>query len=251
MFAVGVLSATATAGTPTVRFTGNQRVATPVLRAAMTLPLASATAAFDADALERDLLLVSAYYWDHGYANVRVGAPVIDAAASSITIPVEEGDTFAIGEVTVTGALVGGMRANRDRLGVRAGELFSRSRIAADRERLQAYYEDRGYAFANVLPLTKVDAARRTIALAWEVTPGPIATVDQVTVLDADALLEAQVRQALAIAPGARFSGAALRTGKARIAALPHVANVVVSTKRGSAADRIALTIEITDDRHN
>ena len=36
---------------------------------------------------------------------------------------------------------------------------FSRTQIAEDREKLSAYYQDQGYAYANVLPLTKVDLA--------------------------------------------------------------------------------------------
>jgi outer membrane protein insertion porin family len=186
---VGVASV-ANAGTPIVTFSGNHEVPAYALRAAMDSPLDSppnSTEAFDEEALERDLLLISAYYWDRGYANVRVGEPVIDPETNTIAIRIQEGPTFKIGDVAITGTLVGSARTNLGKLSVTRGELFSRTRIANDRESLATYYEDLGYANVMVLPMTKVDLDTRTIAMTWEVTPGQVATIERVNVYDADA----------------------------------------------------------------
>ena len=66
------------------------------------------------EAFERDLLLVSAHYWDRGYANVKVGTPQLrlsrDKQYMYLSIPVDEGPIFTIGSVNFKGDLIGTRR---------------------------------------------------------------------------------------------------------------------------------------------
>ena len=62
------------------------------------------------DAFERDLLLITAFYYDHGYINVKLGKPEIELSADKqflyITIPIEEGDQYKIGKIDFNGDLL-------------------------------------------------------------------------------------------------------------------------------------------------
>ena len=66
---------------------------------------------YSQEAFERDLLLVSAHYWDHGYANVKVGTPQLrlsrDKQYMYLSIPIDEGPVFTIGTVNFKGDLIG------------------------------------------------------------------------------------------------------------------------------------------------
>ena len=144
-----------------VVFTGNHGCTSDELRALMTHPVD------EPSGLERDLLLLSSYYLDRGYANVRVVTPRVDV--TTITIPIDEGPIFTLGAVTATGELIGDEHANLAKVRVRSGSVFSRAMIARDRESLIAYYKDHGYPNASVEPLSKIDPARTTIDLDFEI----------------------------------------------------------------------------------
>ena len=115
----------------------------------------------DTDAIGRAALMVSAFYWDHGYADIDVGTPSVDGAA--ITIPVVEGPKFTIGKVALHGDVLG----TASLVQTHPGMTFSRTAIAADREALNRYYVARGYAYANVIPRTSI--ANTTIDVSFEI----------------------------------------------------------------------------------
>lgn len=232
-----------------LRFTGNHDVPAATLRRALqTRPGHT----YQQEIFERDLLLLSAYYWDRGYANVRVGEPTrtlsADKRTMDITIPIEEGPTFTISAVHATGELLDSEAETLRMMQVRAGDLFSRTVIANDRETLSTRYQDQGYADAMILPLTKVDLADRTIALTFEVTRGAVARFDRVNVFGASPSEESSIRGLLAVHEGDQFSETALEVSKQRIEALGEFDQVTVSTKHpGGAPDRVEVSIEVTE----
>ena len=96
---------------------------------------------YSQDAFERDLLLVSAHYWDRGYANVKVGTPQLrlsrDKQYMYLSIPIDEGPVFTIGAVDFKGDLIGTRRENLERDPHARRARSSRARmIAEDREKL-------------------------------------------------------------------------------------------------------------------
>ena len=109
---------------------------------------------YSQEAFERDLLLVSAHYWDRGYANVKVGTPQLrlsrDKQYMYLSIPIDEGPVFTIGTVNFKGDLIGGAPKNLDARSASARAMtFSRTQIAEDREKLSTYYQDQGYAYVE------------------------------------------------------------------------------------------------------
>jgi outer membrane protein insertion porin family len=230
---------------PKVRFVGNAAVSSDELRAAIDeYPLFDGAGAIDQDVLERDLLVISALYWDRGHAQVKVGEPVIPPSRDAVTIPIEEGPVFTMGPVTVTGELIGSARANLARIQVRPGITFSRALIADDRETLSDFYQDQGYAYVNVLPLSKVDLDRKTIAMTFEITRGKRAYFERIEV-DGNSKTEARtIRRAMGIAEGDMFTNMDLVDGKRRLQALGF-GDVAIATKQGSSDDLVVLTIEV------
>jgi outer membrane protein insertion porin family len=237
----------AAGGGPTVQFVGNTAVSSGQLRAAIAEhPVFDDTGAIDPDALEHDLLLIMALYWDRGHAQVKVGAPVIPASRDAVTIPIEEGPVFRMGAITVTGELIGSAKANLAKLRVRPRHLFSRSLIAADIQALTDFYQDQGYAYVNVLPLTKVDLQRRTIGLTIEITRGKLASFERIEIYGNSKTPTHAIQRALKITEGAPFTNTDLVEGKRRLLALGFD-DVVFSIRHGSSEELVVLTVEVTE----
>ncbi len=144
---------------PEIAFVGNDSIPAQTLRRQMSV------GSFDAQ-LER----ITDYYRDHGFPAVELGVPVIER--DRVTIPIEEGEQFSLGSVTVTGTLVGAVGDHLKLLTVRAGDLFSRTRVIAGTHALERLYATRGYLDAQIVPVTTLNVEGRLMALTYEVTPG-------------------------------------------------------------------------------
>jgi outer membrane protein insertion porin family len=240
-----------------VQFIGNRSLSDDELRLAIStrrqdaLSFLNDSGVYSQEAFERDLLLVSAHYWDKGFANVKVGTPQLrlsrDKEFMYLSIPVDEGPIFTIGTVNFKGDLIGSPEENLGRIRMRNGATFSRTQIAEDREKLSAYYQDQGYAYANVLPLTKVDLPNRKISLTYEVARGKRAYFERVNIRGNSKTRDKVIRREMKIAEGELFNNTNLETSKRRITALGFFENVVVSTKRGSSDEFVEVNVEVSE----
>lgn len=211
---------------PFIDFVGNDSFAADEIRHVMKY------APVDQDALDVDLLYIASFYWDHGHAQVKV--PSAAWSADKVIIHIDEGPVFTIGKVAPPAD-------HPELVAIHPGELFSRERIYSDRERLQTYYADRGYAFVDVYPTTEIHADTRTIDLAWRVDKGVRARIGTVTVIGAS---EDLVRSVLGIAEREWFDEHRLLAGKQALIAKGF--DVAVSTKHGAKPDLVDVSIELT-----
>ncbi|MFT3700524.1 MAG: outer membrane protein assembly factor BamA [Kofleriaceae bacterium] len=240
-----------------VQFIGNNSIPDDELRNAIQTRRADAlsflndSGVYSQEAFERDLLLVSAHYWDKGYANVKVGTPQLrlsrDKQYMYLSIPVDEGPVFTIGSVAFKGDLIGSKDKNLEKIRMRPGMKFSRTLIAEDRESLSNYYQDQGYAYANVLPLTKVDLEKRQINLTFEVARGKRAYFERISIRGNSKTRDKVIRREMKISEGELFNNTNLEVSKKRIMALGFFENVVVSTKRGSSDEFVEVNVEVTE----
>ncbi len=240
-----------------VQFIGNNSISDDELRGAIATRRADAlsflndSGMYSQEAFERDLLLVSAHYWDRGYANVKVGTPQLrlsrDKQYMYLSIPIDEGPVFTISSVNFKGDLIGGAPKNLERIRMRPGMTFSRTMIAEDRESLSSFYQDQGYAYANVLPLTKVDLDKRQISLTFEVARGKRAYFERINIRGNSKTRDKVIRREMKISEGELFNNTNLEVSKRRITALGFFENVVVSTKRGSSDEFVEVNVEVTE----
>jgi outer membrane protein insertion porin family len=240
-----------------VQFIGNRSISDDELRMAIqtrrqdALSFLNDSGVYSQETFERDLLLVSAHYWDKGYANVKVSTPQLrlsrDKEYMYLSIPIDEGPVFSIGQVGFKGDLIGTPADNLKRIKMRAGTTFSRTQIAEDREKLSAYYQDQGYAYANVSPLTKVDLPARKINLTFEVARGKRAYFERINIRGNSKTRDKVIRREMKISEGELFNNTNLEISKRRITALGFFENVTVSTKRGSSDEFVEVNVEVSE----
>ncbi|HEX7836404.1 MAG TPA: outer membrane protein assembly factor BamA [Kofleriaceae bacterium] len=240
-----------------IQFIGNRSISDDELRLAIqtrrqdALSFLNDSGVYSQEAFERDLLLVSAHYWDKGFANVKVGTPQLrlsrDKEYMYLSIPIDEGPVFTIGSVGFKGDLIGTAADNQAKLHLRPGVTFSRTLIAEDREKLSAYYQDQGYAYANVSPLTKVDLPNRKISLTFEVARGKRAYFERINIRGNAKTRDKVIRREMKIAEGELFNNTNLEISKRRITALGYFENVTVSTKRGSSDEFVEVNVEVSE----
>ncbi|MCS6914843.1 MAG: outer membrane protein assembly factor BamA [Myxococcales bacterium] len=240
-----------------VRFIGNRHATDAEIRAVMStreggwLSFLTSSGTYKEEAFERDILLITALYYDKGFVNVKIGKPQIELSADKrylyITIPIEEGDVYRIGKLDFKGELLWPRDQMLRRLSVKSGDRFNRSKLGNDIIRLNDLYKDRGYAYVNVTPLTAVDVEKRTVDITFDMQTGPKVYFERINIRGNSKTRDKVIRRELKISEGDLYSQTLLDLSKRRVQALGFFEKVDLSTRRGSREDRIEVNIEVSE----
>jgi outer membrane protein insertion porin family len=240
-----------------VRFIGNADVPDGDLQKVMQtregglLSFLSDAGTYREEALERDVQALQALYLDRGYVTVKVGTPAValspDRRFIYVTVPIEEGEKYTIGKIAFEGQLLEQEAKLRKLLKTRSGTTFSRAEVAADLFAIGDVYKDLGHAYANVTPLTATDPDKRIVDLTFEVQPGKVVTFERIDIVGNDKTRDKVIRRELRIYEGERFSGTGLRTSRQRVTALGFFETAEITTKPGSADDKVVAVVEVKE----
>jgi outer membrane protein insertion porin family len=234
---------------PALEFRGNRALTADVIRAGITADqstLVEPTGEINQEAVERATLMVASVYWDHGYANVRVDEATIDHAHHRIAFSIkEEGSKFSLGSIRFTGDLLRTERAFLAMFSTKAGHVFSRTKIVNDRQRLERFYQDRGYAFVNILALTKIDLATKTVGLTFEITQGALAFIERLTVVGNTRTPTQEILDLISIQPGEPYHGTRLAASERQLRA--RFRQAIVNVRRGSTPASIEIIFEVDE----
>jgi outer membrane protein insertion porin family len=158
-------------------FNGNQKVASPDLLAAIELQESSGSkpgSIFDEVILSADLMRLNALYYERGMINVRISDPKIDILKKEghivITFSIDEGQTFTIGKIEVSGDLVAELKEYKALFEIKTGQTFVRSKVAADMQRIRDFHNRLGRKDLDVSPLTNIDSARQVVDINWQIS---------------------------------------------------------------------------------
>ena len=240
-----------------VRFIGNASIPDDDLLAVMStrpggyLSFISSAGNYSEEALQRDMQNLQVVYLDRGHVGVKIGHPSVaispDKRWMFVTVPIEEGPRYRIGEVKFSGTLLDQEDRLRKIVGTMKGAWFSRATVAQDLFAIGDVYKDLGHAYANVTPLTDMNPETRVLDLTFDVQPGAVTTYERIEIVGNDKTRDKVIRRELRIYEGERFSGTGMRLSKQRVTALGFFETAEISTKRGSADDKVIATVEVKE----
>ncbi|PID38326.1 MAG: outer membrane protein assembly factor BamA [Deltaproteobacteria bacterium] len=240
-----------------ITFIGNSKVKDADIKRVMGtreggfFSFVTSSGTYQESAFERDMLLITALYYDRGYINVKLSEPQVllspDKRYMYITIHVREGKRYKIGKLDVKGDLLWPKKKLLKSLRTKEGQWFQRTRLGKDVMRLSSGYKDRGHAYANISPLTSIDANKRTVSLTFNIQKGPIVTVERINIRGNTKTRDKVIRRELKVAEGDTYSQTLLERSRARVTALGFFESVNLSTRRGSADDRIIVNFEVKE----
>jgi len=185
-----------------IKFEGNRHVKSRILRGAMKnlRPIGIPhsiflenlfTRTYDATKVDEDTERVRAEYQNRGYFKVVVQEPKTQihdtghqgfhipllqkgaGKAVDITMPIEEGDRYSLGEITFkNNKAVSNTKILRSLFPIKDGDVFDRSKIAKGLESLQKAYGSQGYINFTSIPNTTFDEQKKQIFLDIDVDEG-------------------------------------------------------------------------------
>ncbi len=240
-----------------IQFVGNRNVPREDLEAYMQtreggwLSLLTSGGTYKEEAFQRDLQAVQFVYQDRGYVSVKVHKPSVSLSPDKrfiyATIRVEEGERYRLGKVEFSGELLYPQERLAGLTDSKSGQIFSRSKVGKDLQAVADLYKDDGYAYANVNPLTNLDAKNRILDLTYEVQPGQKVRFERIEMVGNSKTREKVIRREMRIYEGELYNQTGINTSKARITALGFFDKVEITTQKGSADDRMVARVEVKE----
>lgn len=238
-----------------VNFTGNRKVSDSELRGVMmTQPgdlfsALTSSGTYREDVFQRDIMLIQSYYFDRGYVNVKVGDPRMelspDRRSMYITLAIEEGQQYRIGQLDVKGELIESRETYLKKLQAKPGDVFNRTQVAQDVQNIADLYKDKGYAYVNSTPETRVDDKSRIVDLTFDIQKGPLVNFERINIRGNTKTRDKVIRREMRIYEGEQYSQALIDKSKRRISSLGYFDKVDLTTKRGTADDTMDVNVEV------
>ncbi|MGH7814054.1 MAG: outer membrane protein assembly factor BamA [Candidatus Binataceae bacterium] len=199
--------------------------------------------------LDEDIDRLTAFYYDHGYLNVHVSPARIERKGNSLTviIHIDEGRPYRVGRVRVTGNLKYPRHGLLRLLTIRPGQRFRGSTLQHNVLALSDFYSNRGYAFVNVDPRTRMEPARRRIDITFVVNPGHEVLINRIHIAGNTKTSDKVIRRELQVQEQEPYSAAAIRESKVRLDRLGFFSDTRITTSPSSQPDKIDLNVNVTE----
>ncbi len=201
--------------------------------------------------LQRDLDRIKAFYLDNGYLDIKVEEPEIRVIEQKrkleITIRVEEGAQYRVGEVKVTGNTVFATDEMLRPLQIAKRGIFSREVLQRDILNLTDRYSERGYLFADVAPVINTDRANHIVDVGLEVSEGKQVFVERIDISGNTKTRDKVIRREIALIEGDLYNSRLLARSRQNLGNLGYFEDVKVDTRRGTAEDRVDIDVTVKE----
>ena len=199
-----------------ITFIGNKNITDGKLKSMMAtreggfFSFLSGTGSYKQDAFDRDVQLVSYVYFNEGYVQVKVDRPQVyvtpDRKGIYITFRVEEGERFKVGAVDFAGDLLFEKDDLYNSVDIDGSGWYVHETLLKDIRTLQAKYGDLGYAYANVIPRTRIREKDREVDITFEIDKGNKVYFGRINVVGNSKTRDKVLRRELQIREGELYN---------------------------------------------
>jgi outer membrane protein insertion porin family len=241
-----------------INFEGNRvfgkRQLAAVIKTSATNMLSFLTGgdAYDPDRVAADREQLRLYYRSKGYADASVPSAraEYDPATQgfTLTFSIDEGPLYHFGDINIV-CNVPGLQPEKLRglLLARSGAVFDGNALDKSTDVLAVELAKLGFPFAQALPRTTRDAAAKRIDVMFTIDQGPRTYVERIEIHGNTRTRDYVIRREFDIAEGDATNKALIDRAERRLKNLNYFKTVKISTKPGSAQDRVVLDVEVAE----
>ena len=201
--------------------------------------------------LKADTDRLKAFYLNNGHLDVKIGEPQVEIDKKEkrirISIHIEEGPPYMVGEVTITGHTIFDTKELLEALKTKQGEVFSYEALQRDIFSITDRYGEKGYIFADVSPLTDLNREKLLANIKLSVQEGRQMKLERLEISGNDRTRDNVIRREFRLAESEIFDSVALRKGKGALNYLGFFEEVNVDTTPGSAEDSLLVKVGVKE----
>ncbi len=240
-----------------IRFDGNKAFSNRKLRGIMEtkekwfLSWLTGAGTYKEEVLKNDALIITDYYLNNGYINIKVGEPVVklneSKTALDVFIGITEGDQYRIGEIGFKGELLEPAAELRKKLKSEPGDIFNRSVLRGDIGTLTDVYADKGYAFANVNPLSRPDNDKKTVDMTFDMEKGELVYIERINIAGNPKTRDKVIRREMRVTESELYSSTGMKRSKQNLMNLGYFEEANVVTAKGSASNKLNVNVDVKE----
>lgn len=205
----------------------------------------------DEKKLEFDTHKLTASYHNEGFIKARIGQPRIayddKLEGLSVTIDIFEGERYKVDKVGVEGELIQPEEELLKRVAIGKEPYFNREVVRKDILNLVDVYNDDGFAYAEVTPLTNEDDQEHLVDVTYKITKGPKVRFERINISGNTITRDKVIRRELQVVEGEIFSGKNLKRSNENLNRLGYFENVEVKTEKGTEEDQMVLDVKVKE----
>jgi outer membrane protein insertion porin family len=199
--------------------------------------------------LNQDISRLTAFYHNKGYIQAKVGEPKIEYKENwiYITIKIDEGPQFKVGEVDIAGDLVLPKKELLEKLKISKETFYNREVIHNDVLALTDLYSDEGYAYTEIVPRIEKKLAEMIVHITYVVEKGKQVYFELITIGGNTKTRDKVIRRELKVYEQGLYSGRRLKRSVRNLHRLDYFEDIKVNTVKGSTDDKMILKIDVTE----
>ena len=167
---------------------------------------------------QTDVERLKYFYKTRGYLQINVQNPEVTASEDKkwifITVRMTEGPQFTVNNISFNGELLFGESEMMEKLKLKSGDIYNEENLRLDIQTLTEMYQDKGYAFANVLRTLEVVPGENKVDVVFSFEKGVIAYFGKIIMKGNTKTRDKVIRRELRIHEGEMYSGSNLRISK-------------------------------------
>jgi len=204
------------------------------------------------DKLAADLETLRSHYQNRGYLDFLIESTQVsitpDRRDIHITVNINEGERYTVSEVRLSGQLLLPREELEPLVQLKAGDVFSREKLAASTKAIADRLGNEGYAFANANAIPEVDREKRSVAFNVAIDPGRRVYVRRIDVSGNSKTRDEVVRREMRQLEGAYYDASKIQLSRRRIDRTGFFSEVTVDTQpvEGSP-DQIDITYSVKE----
>ncbi len=239
-----------------ILFKGNKRIKSSDLKKIMLtkqrniFSIITKTGLLDEDILKNDLQLLTAYYIDHGYLQVKIGEPKIDLQNPKriqIEIEIFEGPQYRIGDIDFKGDVLTTREDLFKSIQIKRNDIYSTTAIRKNIGLLNEKFADQGYANVEVTPTTTTDENQHLVHLTFEIEKKNQVYFEKIQIVGNTKTRDKVIRRELRVAEEELYSATGLSKSRDRLRRTGFFKEVELTTSRGSTEDKVHLEVKVEE----
>ncbi|MGM0423303.1 MAG: outer membrane protein assembly factor BamA [Thermodesulfobacteriota bacterium] len=203
--------------------------------------------------LDRDAAALEAYYADQGFVDAQVGQPQVEYTQEGIQInfQVQEGPRYKVGQVDFSGDIIVDEQTLYDLIQLediaQEDGFFDRSLLQEDRQSLEDFYANQGYAFARAGVNLQKDSEANTLDVTYRLQKEHKVHIRRLEISGNYKTRDNVIRREMLLAEGDQFQGKALTESKQRLQRLGYFENVDIESLPTQDPDLMDLKVQVEE----
>lgn len=203
------------------------------------------------DQIRSDIMKIKDLYQSRGYIYAAVSEPGVILSADRkdlyITIYISEGEQYKAGEVKVQGNTIFSDDELHKHIQTASGEIFNRTTLRNDIDKIIDLYMDRGYARADINPLVDVKREDKVADITFSITEGGIFKIGRIDVTGNTKTRDKVIRREMRLDEGDIFNKSLLKRSYQRINNLNYFESVDIKPAMQAETQLMDIDINVEE----